>query len=68
MFKNMTLLVKIALILGGGSIVADIVAMSENTAKPVPPIGALIMDVGYFATWIYIAILEHRLTKAGIEI
>ena len=68
MFKSMTLFVKIALILGVGCIVADIVAMLVGTAKPVSPIGALVMDVGYFATWIYVAILEHKLKKAGIEI
>lgn len=68
MSKNMTLLTKIALILGVGCIIVDIATMLVGTAKPLSPIDALVMDVSYFATWAYVAILEHKLKKAGIEI
>jgi len=64
MFKSMTLFVKIALILGVGCIVADIVAMLVGTAKPLSPIETLILDFGCLAAWIYVAILEHKLVKA----
>lgn len=68
MFKSMTLFTKIALILGVGCIIVDIVAMLVGTAKPLSPIGTLILDFGCLAAWIYIAILEYKLVKAGIKL
>lgn len=68
MFKSMTLFTKIALILGVGCVIVDIVAMLVGTAKPVPPIGTLILDFGCLAAWIYIAILEYKLVKAGVKL
>lgn len=68
MFKDMYVITKIALILGVGCVIADIVAMLVGTAKPLSPIGTLILDFGCLAAWIYIAVLEYKLVKAGIKL
>ena len=50
MFKDMHVITKIALILGFGCLVADIVAIQVGTAKPLTPDMALVLDLGYCAT------------------
>lgn len=68
MFKGMHVITKIALILGFGCLVADIVAIQVGAAKPLTPDMVLVLDLGYCVTWIYVAMLERKLMKAGIAL